>query len=73
MQLLSSRETAKRLGISIKTLFRHRKDFGEPPGNRTRFLDRGVHFFTKSPGSPQLVWDWEATEHAWLQACRFDQ
>ena len=70
----STREMLARLGLSnSKTLFRRRLDFHEPNRQRvTKFLEEGIHYRRKSPDCPQLVWDLDLTERAWLAACSND-
>ena len=68
----STREVMERLGhASSKTLFRRRVDYADQrvPADQ-KFLIPGVHFQRKSPGSMQLVWDWQKTKAAWEQALR---
>jgi hypothetical protein len=72
--MLPTREVMERLGIlSTKTLFRRRTDCRDPRTKTLRtFLEPGVHFFSLTPGSTRLIWDWEKTERAWKQALKLD-
>ena len=67
---ISTREVMERLGITnSKTLFRRRTDYNDPRCQQLLlFLEPGIHFFPKSQGAKQLVWDWEKTKRAWDQA-----
>ena len=65
----STKEMVQMLGLSSeKTLFRRRTDYASDR-NAAQFLERGLHFQSKSPGASQLVWDPELTKRAWDAAC----
>ena len=67
---VSTKEMVQLLGLeSEKTLFRRRTDYGSDRCLDQRFLERGIHFQSKTPGSAQLVWDPERTKRAWDAAC----
>lgn len=63
----STREVLEALGLQAsKSLHRRRTDYTDNARPDTfRFLEPGIHFRQKTPGSPQLVWDLDATVRAW--------
>jgi hypothetical protein len=60
---VSSADMAALLGISVKTLHRHRK-------SNTSFWRPGIHYSLRTPGVTELVWDAEKTQKAWLVSTR---
>lgn len=68
----STKQVLERLGLNCtKTLFRRRTDYKDSRcEDLMQFLEPGIHFRRKTPGSTQLVWNWEKTERAWEQALR---
>ena len=69
----STKEVCDALGLSsTRTLHRRRANFTEKNRGEgmQRFLQPNIHFRSKSPDSPQLVWDLDATVAAWNTASK---
>lgn len=68
----STKEVLLHLGLgNCKSLFRRRIDYKDAQARTlTRFLEPGVHYRRKTPGSTQLVWDLDATVAAWEAALK---